>query len=429
MQSDSAYRPVEIRRSGASSRHPRRIPGLLGALTLLFCGFIAESTDAAERESEPPPHDSTNVTGVTGPVPPEKAEGVFDEAAYEAFRAEYGDATNRWAVTDRPFMEYRRWLLENITSDSAEARAAYAEEVGELPEDAAEKWIQRVLIWKQRASGTAHHARVTEDHLDMLMRAVRWNEWLDTFLQYAGDGERSTTLVVDRTELAFSVAFNLGRTDEVKSVVEELLEELEGTESAWRLHFALGSNAIGQRDRDAAGEHLDAAQRLLNEAGGQSRRLDEEVAFFQKFWPGETVPSFTVTDTEGTEVHLGDLRGELVLITFWASWCGPCGLDSPVIRELSDRYTDMGLRVIAVSLDRDEGPFHEMRHEYGTSTHHVFTGDAFRDELAMKYLIHSLPTHVIIDQRGDFVTRGLRAGQVRDAVETLLEAPKEQSRP
>jgi len=60
---------------------------------------------------------------------------------------------------------------------------------------------------------------------------------------------------------------------------------------------------------------------------------------------------FTLKDMNGTEVKLADLKGKVVLLNFWATWCGPCRLEIPSFVELQEKYADQGFRIIGISVD------------------------------------------------------------------------------
>lgn len=66
---------------------------------------------------------------------------------------------------------------------------------------------------------------------------------------------------------------------------------------------------------------------------------------------GNPAPDFAVADLEGNPIHLADLRGRPVIINFWASWCGPCVEEFPLLRDAAARYADDGLVVIGIVWD------------------------------------------------------------------------------
>ena len=70
--------------------------------------------------------------------------------------------------------------------------------------------------------------------------------------------------------------------------------------------------------------------------------------------PGKLAPDFEETKTDGSKMKLSDLRGSVVLIDFWASWCGPCRRENPAVVQLYEQYKDQGFTVISVSLDKDK---------------------------------------------------------------------------
>ncbi|MEX2303079.1 MAG: TlpA disulfide reductase family protein [Bryobacterales bacterium] len=110
-------------------------------------------------------------------------------------------------------------------------------------------------------------------------------------------------------------------------------------------------------------------------------------------------PEFTLKDGDGNDVSLADFRGKVVLLNFWATWCGPCKIEMPWFVEFQRKYKDQGFSVVAISLD-EEGwdvvrPFtEELKLNFP-----VLLGD---DELAERFPngIQALPTTFIIDKEG-----------------------------
>jgi peroxiredoxin len=136
-------------------------------------------------------------------------------------------------------------------------------------------------------------------------------------------------------------------------------------------------------------------------------------------------PDFALKDADGKTVHLSDYKGKVVLLDFWATWCGPCRIEIPWFMDIQRQNKDKGFEVLGVAMD-DDGweavkPFAaEVKMNY-----RVVIGN---DETARKYGgVDSLPTTFLIDRDGKVaaVHVGLDATkkEYEDAVQQLLQAP------
>ena len=126
------------------------------------------------------------------------------------------------------------------------------------------------------------------------------------------------------------------------------------------------------------------------------------------FRPGQLAPEFTVplpdgttyqlTDLGGRPVRLADLRGKAVWINFWASWCPPCQSETPVIRDLAERYADRGLVVIGISVQetsQQDVQAYATRYQLGYTIATDLSGYIFR-----LYRPPGLPTSVFVGPEG-----------------------------
>ena len=137
--------------------------------------------------------------------------------------------------------------------------------------------------------------------------------------------------------------------------------------------------------------------------------------------PGGLAPEFALPDADGRPVRLSDFRGKVVLLNFWATWCGPCKIEMPWFVEFQRKYRDRGFTVVAVSLD-EQGwlavkPFlDDLQPNFP-----VVVGS---DELAEEFGgIVALPTTFLIDRDGQIRSQhtGLvGAGQYEEGIEKLL---------
>jgi len=132
-------------------------------------------------------------------------------------------------------------------------------------------------------------------------------------------------------------------------------------------------------------------------------------------------PEFALQDAHGQTVRLSDFKGKVVMVDFWATWCGPCKIEIPWFIEFQRKYKDRGFSVIGISLD--EGGWQAVRPfvEEAKMNYPVLIGN---DELASKYGgVDVLPTTFIIDKQGRIVAthQGLTSkDDFEDTIKKLL---------
>jgi thiol-disulfide isomerase/thioredoxin len=135
---------------------------------------------------------------------------------------------------------------------------------------------------------------------------------------------------------------------------------------------------------------------------------------------------FTLTDANGKPVKLSDFKGKVVLLNFWATWCGPCKVEIPWFIEFQQNYKDKDLVVLGVSFDDDGWKSVKPYVEEKKMNYRVMIGD---DEVAKKYGgVESLPTTLMIDRQGRVAAThvGLVSkSDYKKEIEELLAARKE----
>jgi peroxiredoxin len=130
-------------------------------------------------------------------------------------------------------------------------------------------------------------------------------------------------------------------------------------------------------------------------------------------------PTFTLKDSTGKDFRLTDYRGKVVLLNFWATWCGPCKAEIPWFAEFQKKYENTGLVVLGVSMDADSWrvvrPYVDKMH----MTYRVLLGD---ESVAAKYGgIESLPLTLMIDREGRIAARHVGLTSRSDFEQDIVE--------
>lgn len=136
--------------------------------------------------------------------------------------------------------------------------------------------------------------------------------------------------------------------------------------------------------------------------------------------PGSTPPDFTVTDIAGVEHTLSKLKGNVVLLDFWATWCPPCRVEVPHLIDIQERFGPRNFVLISISLDRDLEAARRFVKDKGMDWLHIIDPRAAR-ELAEKYDVRFIPSTFVIDRQGKIAAAQLRGSSLRDKIGALLK--------
>lgn len=143
---------------------------------------------------------------------------------------------------------------------------------------------------------------------------------------------------------------------------------------------------------------LAATAVLLCLAGCNRTKPAEQARAGQDSSKSHAAPDFTLKDADGKEVKLSDLKGKVVLLNFWATWCGPCKMEIPWFIEFERQYKDKGFAVVGVAMDDDGWNAVKPYIAAQKVNYRVVVGT---DAVAQNYGgIDSLPTTFILDREG-----------------------------
>ena len=112
---------------------------------------------------------------------------------------------------------------------------------------------------------------------------------------------------------------------------------------------------------------------------------------------GQVAPDFALKSASGKNLRLSEYRGDVVMINFWATWCGPCRQEMPLLDDLYTRYERVGFRLLGVNIDDDARRAMQMVEELGVSFPVLF--DESKD-VSRLYQVEAMPVTVLVDRTG-----------------------------
>lgn len=123
-------------------------------------------------------------------------------------------------------------------------------------------------------------------------------------------------------------------------------------------------------------------------------------------------PDFTVPDRDGKPVKLSALKGKVVLVDFWASWCGPCRKENPNLVKAYAKYHDKGFEIVGISLDDKKENWLKAIDADQLTWLHASDLKGWKSDLAAEYGIRSIPTSFLVDASGKIIAKDLRGEQL-----------------
>jgi thiol-disulfide isomerase/thioredoxin len=184
----------------------------------------------------------------------------------------------------------------------------------------------------------------------------------------------------------------LGDQEKGKAVLEQIKNDFPGTKSSENAAKALDS--------------------LREEA--------EAKKVFDALVIGATFPGFTEKDLDGKPLAISDYKGKVLLVDFWATWCGPCIAELPNVKKVYDAYRTKGFDVLGISLDNDEDKLKSFLKENEMPWRQYFDGQGWNNKLGRKYGIRGIPATFLLDGNGKIIDKNLRGEKLEQAVEKAV---------
>jgi peroxiredoxin len=206
--------------------------------------------------------------------------------------------------------------------------------------------------------------------------------------------------------------------DSVKQVIINKMRELGPSLGAIEI---LRSNRVLNKDKhfEFFAEYADTVREELS-GSPEAMSFVEEVDNMKNLSVGAVAPEIALPNPEGEIVPLSSLRGNYVLVDFWAKWCKPCRMENPNIVRAYQKYHDQGFEVYGVSLDRTKADWVQAIEEDNLDWTQVSDLKFWNSEAAQTYNINAIPFSILLDPEGKIIAKNLRGVELDNKLKEIF---------
>ncbi len=206
--------------------------------------------------------------------------------------------------------------------------------------------------------------------------------------------------------------------EEYSSFAEKASDEKMAIVKA-NLSSVVSANVFAQAFRDM---DIKEAKEIANSFTGEAaeseaiKSIKEKIVTLEKVAIGQPAPDFTLNTPEGKALSLSSFKGKVLIVDFWASWCGPCRGENPNVVKMYKKYHKKGLEILSVSLDNNKEAWEKAIKDDGLIWNHVSDLKGWGSSAAKLYGVSGIPHIVLIDKEGTIVAKNLRGEKLEEKV-------------
>lgn len=170
--------------------------------------------------------------------------------------------------------------------------------------------------------------------------------------------------------------------------------------------------------------HLEATSESAKQIVADYRKKKaEEKEMRERMREGNPAPEFTFQNEKGKTINIKKLKGKIIVLDFWASWCGPCRKEIPNVKKVYAEYKDKGIQFLSVSIDAKKEAWTKALKEEQMPWMQGWTPDAGKSVMNT-YQFGGIPFIILIDKEGNIYRKNLRGEDIKNAIDDCLAGKK-----
>lgn len=203
------------------------------------------------------------------------------------------------------------------------------------------------------------------------------------------------------------------------AIKEKTLHYADSLKSCYAITYLIGDFILKNYDIDDAVKAYEGLDENVKKSA-PGRDLDSRIQDMLSVNVGGMAPNFTLPTPDDKKLSLYDLRGNIVLLDFWASWCSPCLAEMPNVKAIYEKHHADGLEILGVSLDKDGDKWRNAIETKELNWHHVSSLNEWSCPVARRYNVTGIPRMYIIDRDGKIIAQDLRGEELAKKMDELF---------
>jgi peroxiredoxin len=234
---------------------------------------------------------------------------------------------------------------------------------------------------------------------------------------------------VQQINLSYGAAVKAKNQEEMEKLQQQYQDELDSVNDIIKDKIRkMGASvavlqAVNYLDKDHEFQFIDSVARVIDQEMPDYQIKKDfmlEVKGLRKLAIGSVAPEIELPNPDGEMIKLSSLRGNYVLIDFWAAWCGPCRMENPNVVRMYQKYKGKGFEIYGVSLDRTREDWVQAIEKDNLEWTQVSDLKYFNSEAARTYNINAIPATYLIDQDGKIIGKNLRGKSLEDKLKEIF---------